>query len=58
MINSLFPWYFSELTYDLKGNPHDFSDYDSSRKGKRENKKLQYRSKVYERKKLYNNNNQ
>ena len=52
------PWYFSELTYDLKGNPHDFSDYDSSRKGKRENKKLQYRSKVYERKKLYNNNNQ
>lgn len=51
------PWYFSELTYDLKGNPYDFSDYDSSRKGKRENKKLLYRSKVYERKKQYNNNN-
>lgn len=51
------PWYFSELTYDLKGNPYDFSDYDSSRKGKIENKKLLYRRNVYERKKQYNNNN-
>lgn len=50
------PWYFSELTYDYRGDSYDFSDYDSSRKGKREKKKLLYRTKLYERKQELNNN--